>query len=270
MVKKKRISRRIRRLFSLRFSDRMGKKKEKIFDDNDYKYFAKVFDFFTLDKIRTLQVKGYIKKVKGVISEGKESVVILCNGPENDARILKIHKIETSDFKKMEKYIIGDPRFVNVKKKRRNLVYLWCRKEFSNLKKCFESKISVPKPYIFFDNLLVMECIVDKNGNIAKKIAEKEIKNPKEFLEKILRNLKNMYKKANIVHGDISEFNILNKDEYPVIIDLAQGVFKTHPLAKQFLRRDLKNLKRFFVKKYGVDLDVEKELKKILGEDYEL
>jgi len=244
----------------------MGKKKEKIFDDNDYKYFAKVFDFFTLDKIRTLQVKGYIKKVNGVISEGKESVVLLCQGPEDDARILKIHKIETSDFKKMEKYIVGDPRFVNMKKKRRDLVYLWCRKEFSNLKRCFEAKISVPEPYTFLDNLLVMECVVNEKGEVAKRIADEELEKPEKFLEEILKNIKKMYKAANIIHADISEFNILNKDNSPVIIDLAQGVFKTHPLAKEFLKRDLENLKRFFTKRYDVSLNVEEVLMEILGD----
>ena len=226
---------------------------EKLFDENDYKYFSKVFDFFTLDNIRTLEARGLIKNVQGVIEEGKESVIVLCDGVDGRPRILKIYKIETSAFKKMDEYLIGDPRFKSIKKKKRNIVYMWCRKEFSNLKRAHNHSVSVPEPYGFLKNLLVMEAITNKNGSLAKPINDEELRNPEKFLWMVVEDMRKLYRDARLVHGDISEYNILNKDNKPVLIDFAQGVLITHPRAEVFLERDVKNLVTYFSRRYGVE-----------------
>ncbi len=230
-------------------------RREKLFDENDYKYFSKVFDFFTLDNIRTLEARGLIKHVVGVVEEGKESVIVLCKGREGDARILKIYKIETSAFKKMDEYIVGDPRFKSVRKKKRDLIYLWCRKEFSNLNRASHHGVSVPKPYGFLKNLLVMEAVVRKDGLLAKALNEERIKHAERFFWKVVENMKKLYREARLVHSDISEYNILNKDGTPVLVDFAQAVLVTHPMAEKFLERDVSNLIRYFSKEYGVEVD---------------
>jgi RIO kinase 1 len=225
---------------------------EKLFDEKDYKYFSKVFDFFTLDNIRTLEARGLIKRVYGVVEEGKESVIVLCEGVDGDARILKIYMIETTAFKKMDEYIVGDPRFKSIKRKKRDIIYMWCRKEFSNLKRAHNHGVSVPKPYGFLKNLLVMEAITNKNGLLAKPINDEELSNPERFFWMIVDNMKKLYKDARLVHSDISEYNILNKDGTPVLVDFAQAVLLTHPMAERFLERDVTNLIRYFSKKYGM------------------
>ena len=61
--------------------------------------------------------------------------------------------------------------------------------------------------------------------------------------------------KAELVHGDLSEFNVLMDDDgEPVVIDVAQGVLLKHPLAEELLERDVNNMARFF-RKYGVSID---------------
>ena len=52
---------------------------------------------------------------------------------------------------------MGDPRFTNIKKGTKNLVYLWARKEFQNISKCYDCGISVVKPRHVSKNILIMD-----------------------------------------------------------------------------------------------------------------
>jgi RIO kinase 1 len=58
-----------------------------------------------------------------------------------------------------------------------------------------------------------------------------------------------MYHECNLVHGDLSEYNILWHDNRPVIIDVSQSVEHAHPYANDFLRKDISNITDFFGKK---------------------
>jgi RIO kinase 1 len=64
-----------------------------------------------------------------------------------------------------------------------------------------------------------------------------------------VEGIKKLYR-ANLVHGDLSEYNILIKNREPYIIDISQGVPLDHPLAEELLQRDVKNISRFFNKKF--------------------
>ncbi len=71
-------------------------------------------------------------------------------------------------------------------------------------------------------------------------------KNPIDLLNEILDFIKNLYQKAALVHGDLSEFNILYHNQKPVIIDISQGVTTHHPKAEILLVRDIKNIFNYF------------------------
>jgi RIO kinase 1 len=73
-----------------------------------------------------------------------------------------------------------------------------------------------------------------------------------------------MYKKAELVHGDISAFNVLIHKNKPYIIDLGQGILTEHPNALEYLKRDIKNIVRYF-KKYNIRADENKIYKKIVN-----
>ena len=79
----------------------------------------------------------------------------------------------------------------------------------------------------------------------------KDIKNPKEPLNlfnEILSFIKLLYQKAKLVHGDLSEFNILYHNQSPVVIDISQAVAIQHPKAEVYLARDIKNIFQYFDK----------------------
>lgn len=73
-----------------------------------------------------------------------------------------------------------------------------------------------------------------------------------------------LYRKAKLVHADLSEYNILLLEE-PVIIDLSQAVLLDHPKALQYLRRDVRNIARFF-NKFGVKVLEDELFEEIVGE----
>ncbi len=209
-----------------------------------------VFDKATLMSIYTVSRKGLLDELEGIISTGKEANVYFGRVGEGKVAV-KIYLVETSDFKTMEKYILHDRRFSSWRN-RRQLIYTWAMKEFRNLS-ILHGKIRCPKPLGVKNNVLVMELIGDCNTP-APRLKESMPDDPVLFFEKIKQYMRNMYKEG-IVHGDLSEYNILNW-EGPVIIDLSMGVLLDHPLAEELLRRDVRNIVKYFGK-LGVKEDDE-------------
>ena len=210
----------------------------------------------TLYKMITDHVIAY---VNGSVSAGKESV-LFWGVDDNDASVaLKIYLVSTANFKKREPYITGDPRFSHLKKGTKNLVYLWAKKEYRNLTQCYEAGIPVPRPLYVTNNVLAMEFIGD-GGAPARSLLTSEV-NEDDYLQAI-SILQDMYKKAKLVHGDYSEYNIFKTEKGLVVFDLGSGVDIRHPNAQEFLKRDINNIGRFFNKR-GVAVE---DSEKILGD----
>ena len=216
-----------------------------------FEIFKEVFDIPTMKTIYKLANDGYIDVMLGIIATGKEANVYLGKTPSGESIAIKIYSIETSDFKNMWKYIAGDRRFGKIKMNKRDIVLTWARKEFKNLELAYNAGVRVPKPIICRRNVLIMEFIVenDISAPIAKNLPPKE---PKIWLSKVLNSIKVLYKKAGLIHGDLSEYNILNYDEEPVLIDIGQAVLIDHPNAEELLKNDIKNMLKWF-KRLGVE-----------------
>ncbi|MCK4926955.1 MAG: serine protein kinase RIO [Candidatus Aenigmarchaeota archaeon] len=227
--------------------------------EKDRKIFEDVFDTPTIRSLETMIAKKKISRIAGVIKSGKEGQVHLGFNQEGEPIIIKIYLIETSSFQKMADYIKGDRRFYNIGTDKRRLVYAWCAKEYRNLMKSYDSGLSVPKPIAFANNVLVME-LIDEKDMPAPQLSNTEIENPKKMFAMVLEQMKMLYFKANLVHADLSEYNILVKDGKPILIDMGQSVLLKHPMAQKFLERDVNNIVNFFNKK-GLNLDPEKILK---------
>ena len=216
----------------------------------------KVFDEKTLFAIYKLITKGVIKSVESEVKEGKESVVLSAKDKEGRWLALKVYKIEYCDFKSMWKYLAGDPRFSNIKKNRRSVIFNWCKREFKNLRIAFDAGVNCPEPIAFNENVLVIG-FIGKDGQLAPRLIDVKLENPEDAYDFILEDYEKLLK-AGLIHTDMSAYNILIFD-IPYLIDLSQAVPIKHQLAKEFLMRDLKNINDYF-KKLGVKIIGTEEL----------
>lgn len=217
----------------------------------EYEVLEEVFDRSTLMVIYDFMNKGTIDEIYGVVKAGKESRVYWGKDKNGKELAIKIYLTVSAEFRKgILKYIEGDPRFRNVKRDTRSLIFAWAQKEFRNLEQATAAKVRVPKPIAVRNNVLIME-FIGKNGVCAPSMKEQTPKNPEKIYKILLKYLKRLYSKAELVHGDLSEYNIMIWKGRPILFDMSQAVPLAHPLADFLLRRDLNNLNRFF-KKLGV------------------
>ncbi|MGL6298198.1 MAG: serine protein kinase RIO, partial [Methanobacteriaceae archaeon] len=223
---------------------------------------SEIFDKQTLKTLYKLANQGHLDILNGAISTGKEANVL--KGIQDDGTIVavKIYRIATSDFKKMQYYINGDPRFKARMSNKRQIIHLWTSKEFKNLNRLFDAGVNVPKPITSLSNVLIIEFIGDENGNPAPLLRNKAPKDPEEFFEKLINQLKMFIKDAKLVHGDLSGFNILNHNENPVIIDVSQSVTLDNPIANELLIRDINNIVNDF-NRFGLKISKEYVIDKL-------
>ena len=217
-------------------------------DSSDRKVGNEVFDKLTLETLYKLANQGYIDILNGAISTGKEANVLTGITDDEKFVAVKIYRIATSDFKKMDYYLKGDPRFNIKTKNKRKIIYSWVTKEFKNLTRLESAGVKVPHPITSSNNVLLIEFIGDKDGNPAQPARNQPPKDPEEFFNKLLVNLKLFVNEAKLVHGDLSNYNILNKNEEPVIIDVSQSVVLDNPISKELLERDINTLVREYTK----------------------
>lgn len=232
----------------------------------EYEVLEEVFDKSTLMTIYDLLNKGVIDEIHGVVKAGKEARIYW--GKDNDGKELaiKIYLTIAAEFKKGKlRYILGDPRFAHVKRETRSLVFAWALKEFRNLHLAKKARVKVPKPYTVKKNVLVMQ-FIGKNGVPAPKLKESSLKNPESTYNELFEYIKRLYRTARLIHGDISEYNIMMWRGRPVIFDMAQAVLYSHPMASTFLKRDLQNLRRIFIRQ-GVKVPSTDKLYRIIVEE---
>ncbi len=217
-------------------------------DSSERKTGNEIFDKITLETLYKLANQGHIDILNGAISTGKEANVLTGITDDEKFVAVKIYRIATSDFKKMDYYLKGDPRF-NVKtKNKRKIIYSWVTKEFKNLTRLYQAGVNVPEPITSANNVLLIEFIGDEDGNPAQPVKNQPPQNPDEFWNKLLVQLKLFVNEAKLVHGDLSNYNILNLNEEPVIIDVSQSVVLDNPISKELLERDINTLVREYTK----------------------
>jgi len=220
-----------------------------------------IFNREILDSVGKLGSEGFIDRIMGPISTGKEADVFL--GEREGKKIaIKIFRLASASYFKnptVLQYILGDERFKKVGQNARDLIRCWVLKEFKNLKKVEEAGVRAPKPLAIEKNVIVMEFIGDKDA--APQLLKADVTDMDAMFKEVVTQIKKMYA-AGLVHADMSEYNVLVQDGKPYLIDFAQGVLLTHPKADEFLERDVRNICAFFKRK-GVKCDAEDLLKKV-------
>lgn len=232
-------------------------------DDNDLKTYDEVFDRQTLLTLQKLISDELIETIDFPISTGKEANVFRCT-LKNGFVAVKIFRVRNANFKAIKKYILGDKRFRGIFSDNRETIYTWAKKEFKNLKRMEEANVRVPKPIFCINNILLMEYIGTEELP-AKMIKDVQLKNPKKVFDYIVRQMNLIYNKAELVHGDMSEYNILVNGKEFVIIDVGQSLLREHSLVEELLKRDVKNICRYF-RKLGVKSDEGEVMERVKGE----
>ena len=218
-----------------------------------------VFDDATNRVLFALMSKGVFSGLESPIAIGKEANVFI--GKKDVERLtVKIYRVNVCDFAKMYSCIRTDPRFPNLTNNRRKVVFAWTKREFRNLLIAREAGVRVPTPFAFKDNVLVMELI----GQPAQRLITQSPSNPRMFAKELIKEVERLAK-TDLIHGELSPFNILNYNEKPVLIDFSQATTSRDPNAREYLHRDVVNLTTYF-NKQGVKMpdDWEKKLTKML------
>ncbi len=222
-----------------------------------HKTLKHVFDDFTERNLFKLSARGYFDELESPVSMGKEGNIFTARKRDKKV-IVKIYRLSTCDFFKMYEYLRADPRF-KVEKQQRKIIFVWAKREYSNLLKARKAGVRVPTAHGFLSNILVMEMIGDEGPAPLLKYAPP--KDAKKFFKEVLLQMKKLHK-AGMVHADLSAFNIINFNEKPYLIDLSQSTTKENPRYEEFLKRDIKNVCSYF-KKLKLKIDEEKILAEI-------
>jgi len=223
--------------------------RERLTDADQFKVADSVFDEATYGALYKLVQDGHIDAFGGPISTGKEANVYAAQAGDRTVAV-KIYRINASDFREMGTYMEGDPRFESIGTDKKDIVLAWVRKEFSNLGRARDAGVRVPEPIAVERNILVMEYIGTEEGR-AKRLGEVDVENPQVAYEALREYVCRLYD-AGIVHGDLSEYNVVVQDSQLYVIDVGQAVTVHHPNSDDFLERDCENVAAFF-RRQGVD-----------------
>jgi len=208
-------------------------------------------------RLQSLIEEGLIDTVVRQLMSGKEAMVFVVRSGE-ETRCAKVYKEATQrSFRQAVDYT--ENRKVKNSRQSRAMAKgtrfgrqaqeaAWQSAEVDALYRLADAGVRVPKPYNFHEGVLLMELVTDAHGDAAPRLndvaftPEDARRHHATLLAEVVRMLG-----AGIVHGDLSEFNILLADDGPVIIDLPQAVDAAgNNHAQRMLLRDVGNLASFF------------------------
>lgn len=218
---------------------------------------------------------GTLEEITGAISTGKEAVVFHAIGTGEDEDLssgrlhvdghcaIKVFKTTLSEFKAREQYICGSHRFKDKfsKQNPRKIIKLWAEQEFKNLKRLYRHSIRCPKPYFLKKHILVEE-FIGEHGRPAPHLKNAVLSYPDldDAYDQCKNILRDLFQKAELVHGDFSEYNLLWKNDLVWVIDVSQSVDITHQSAMKLLYHDCQTISTFFRRKHLNKLMSLKEL----------
>jgi len=228
------------------------KERHRVKDDSDRATVEQVMDPRTRMILFKLLNRGFISEINGCISTGKEANVYHCTTSEGKSRAIKIYKTSILIFKDRDKYVSGEFRFRQGygRKNPRKMVKTWAEKEMRNLLRIHKAGIACPEPILLRSHVLLMD-FLGTDGWPAPRLKDKEISETKarELYRDIIMTTRKMFHDCKLVHGDLSEFNLLYHEGTAYFIDVSQSVEHDHPHALEFLRKDLTNVNEFFRRK---------------------
>jgi RIO kinase 1 len=218
----------------------------------DFGTWGEVFDAPTVMTLHRFLRSDVLRSLDYPVSTGKEANVFKATMGDGEDAAVKVYRVHTGTFRTMSKYIEGDPRFRHVPRgDHRALIHAWARKEFRNLERFRDAGVDVPIPYKALNNCIIMEYLSREDGP-ARSMKEEPPADPAGVFEKLWDDYKRILSKSRCVHADFSEYNVLMARGQPRVIDVGQAFLDVHPMALEFLERDVRNFTKYF-RRFDVD-----------------
>ena len=191
--------------------------------------------------LKALVDKNIIEKFGKPLGVGKESDVYDALTPDETQVAIKIHRLGRTSFRDVKRKRGYTTHYTYTPDWHKRSI-IAAKKEHIALKLLEPHDIAAPKPIARNRHILVMSMIEG-----AELYRYPTISNPRTALGEILDNIRIAYQKAKIIHADLSPYNIiLQPNQHILIIDWPQHTRTDHPNADRFLKRDLKNVLKFF------------------------
>ena len=235
---------------------------------------------------------GFLELIDGCLSTGKEANVYYAkagktttNLPVIDATTrnnnnvstfapllspniteyaIKIYKTSILVFKDREKYVSGEHRWRKgyCKSNPRKMVKVWAEKEMRNYRRIHIANIPCPAPILLKGHVLIMEFLGNGSGWPSPRLHDANLseKRLREAYVQTILIMRRMYQRCKLVHGDLSEYNLLWHNNEVYVIDVSQSVETDHPSALDFLRKDASNVNDFFRKAGNLNVMTTRQL----------
>ncbi len=211
----------------------------------------------TPKSIQALVDDGLVDEVLRQLKSGKEASVFVVRSGDQ-IRCAKVYKeANQRGFRTHAQYQEGrrvrNSRQARAMEKssrygRKEAEEAWQNAEVDALYRLAAAEVRVPRPYGYFDGVLLMELVTDADGQAAPRLNDLELtpELAQEYHRKLIMDVVRMLC-AGIIHGDLSEYNVLVDENGPVIIDLPQAVNASgNNNACRMLLRDVENLAAYF------------------------
>jgi RIO kinase 1 len=207
-------------------------------------------------RLAPLVEDGIITRVVRPLLSGKEAQVYLVES-DGELRVAKVYKAANDrTFRQRTDYTEG--RTVRNSRDRRAMQRgsrhgrqreeeAWQSAEADTIRRLYSAGVRVPKPYAFVEGVLVMECVQGPDGGPAPRLAECtfEPTHAREVFDRMIRAVVQMLC-CDLVHGDLSPYNVLLDADGPVVIDFPQAVNAARNTgARDILLRDVANMTAF-------------------------
>ena len=205
--------------------------------------------------------RGFLELVDGCLSTGKEANVYYAKagaskineaeGAQISEYAIKIYKTSILVFKDRDKYVSGEHRWRKgyCKSNPRKMVKVWAEKEMRNYRRIFQAGIPCPTPILLKSHVLIME-FIGNDGWPSPRLKDTNLSQNRlrEAYVQCVLIMRHLYQRCRLVHGDLSEYNLLWHNNQVYVIDVSQSVETDHPSALDFLRKDASIVNDYFRK----------------------
>jgi RIO kinase 2 len=223
-----------------------------------YRGFRLTFSGYDCLALHVLVKRNVVEALGEPLGVGKESDVYSAKGTNDASIALKFHRLGRISFRQTRR-----TRGYVADRSHTSWIYqarMAATREFAAMRRAIRSRVEVPKPIDHNRHLVAMGMFQ------GSQLKDSPLADPPAILRRVLLDMRRLYCNARIVHGDLSEYNILVAESGRfVIIDWPQSVARNEPGAKALLERDVTNIVEFFARKHNVNVPFQTALDFVHG-----